>query len=80
MRFVIFIDALDPNDLNPWFEQYVTHIYNPGIPKVTPNVVSQIMTGKNQENLKFMRSTPFNQPRTIHIEDKTILHYATDKN
>lgn len=78
MKFVVFLDALDYKDLTHWFKLKCVQ-YNPGIPKVTPNVVSQIMTGIPQEDLKFIRSTPLKKPREMDIKDKTILHYATEK-
>ncbi|MFW5889421.1 MAG: hypothetical protein ACOCUD_03475 [Bacillota bacterium] len=76
MKFIIFLDALDYNDLTPWFKDNLITQYNPGVPKVTPNVISQIMTGKRQEDLEFTRSTPFKKPRYTDIKDETICHYA----
>ncbi|HUS49754.1 MAG TPA: hypothetical protein VMZ91_06290 [Candidatus Paceibacterota bacterium] len=79
MRFIVFVDALDSNDLSPWFKEHLITEYNPGIPKVTPNVISQIMTGNKQEDMRFIRSTPYKKPREGNILDKTILHYATEE-
>jgi len=81
MRFVVFLDALDQKDIlsSPWLTEKMKCGYNPGVPKVTPNVISQIMTGQRREDLPFMRSTPYKKPRVMHIEDKTILHYAAEE-
>jgi len=79
MRFIIFLDALDVLDVGPWLSEHLIDQYNPGVPKVTPNVISQIMTGKRQEDMKFVRSTPYKKPRESHISEDTILHYATRK-
>lgn len=79
MRFVIFIDALDSKDLGSWLKDNLITEYNPGVPKVTPNVISQIMTGNRQEDMKFVRSTPYKKPRETDLKGNSILNYATDK-
>ncbi len=79
MRFVVFLDALDYNDLSPWLKEKLIAKYNPGVPKVTPNVVSQIMTGNRPEDMNFVRSTPYKKPRETDIKGDTILHYAANK-
>jgi len=82
MRFVVFLDALDYKDVqaasNGWLKDIIKQ-YTPSVPRVTPNVVSQIMTGKRQEDLPFMRSTPFKKPREMFLTGHTILHDATDR-
>ena len=79
MKFIIFIDALDYNDLTPWLKENLITQYNPGVPKVTPNVVSQIMTGKKQSDMRFVRSTPYKKDRETDLQGNTILNYAAKK-
>lgn len=65
MRFIIFIDALDPNDVKsscPEMYEDMVDQYDVGVPRVTPNVVSQAMTGLKQEDMEMMRSTPLWEP------------------
>lgn len=79
MKFIVFIDALDYNEMPPWLKGNCITKYNPGVPKVTPNVISQIMTGNRQEDMKFVRSTPYKKPRASNLDCDTILHYAARK-
>lgn len=76
MKFVVFIDALDVNDLTDWMKDNFICQYNPGVPKVTPNVFSQILTGNKPEDMRFIRPTPYKKPRETDLKCKTILHYA----
>jgi hypothetical protein len=82
MRFVVFLDALDYLDVqeasNGWFKK-LAKPYTPNVPRVTPNVISQIMTGKRQEDLEFARSTPYKKPRKRGLRNETILNYAADR-
>lgn len=83
MRFIVFVDALDFADVqaasNGWFKELAKQ-YIPNVPRVTPNVISQIMTGKRREDLGFMRSTPYKKPRKTGLRGETILHYTTSRN
>ena len=74
MKFIVFIDALNEIDLSGWIEDNYKLTYNPGVSKVTPNVFSQILTGKNAEDMRFVRTTPYKKPREIDLKDKTRLN------
>lgn len=65
MKFVLFIDALDPRDVAqyaPGMAQDMVGDYDVGVPRVTPNIVSQAMTGLPPEEMEMMRSTPMFEP------------------
>lgn len=76
MRIVLFLDALSLRDLKPWLKKHLITRWNPGVPKVTPNVISQIMTGNKPSDMNFIRSTPFRKPRSTHLTGETVLQYA----
>ncbi|MCK5604875.1 hypothetical protein KAR91_23495, partial [Candidatus Pacearchaeota archaeon] len=81
MQFVLFLDALDSNDIveDSFLGKNFLCKYNPGLPKVTPNVVSQIMTGNRPEDMPFVRPTAYKKERSLDLEGDTILHYAAKK-
>lgn len=65
MKFVIFIDALDPSDVKsacPEMYEDMKGKYDVGVPRVTPNTVTQAMTGKKREEMQMVRSTPLWEP------------------
>ena len=82
MRFVLFIDALDSGDVESCsgiLKDSFRSEYNAGVPKVTPNVISQVMTGNRQEDMPFIRSTPLKGKRETDLTGQTILHHGSDK-
>lgn len=65
MKFILFIDALDPRDVAQYCPEMAADMigrYDVGVPRVTPNTVSQAMTGLPQEEMEMMRSTPLFEP------------------
>ncbi len=79
MKFVFFLDALDYSDLPEGWLKDQSYQYTPNVPRVTPNVISQAMTGKERGETGFLRSTPYNKPRKMGIDGHTILHDCTNK-
>ena len=79
MKFVVFLDALDQNDLTDWMKEQCVRPYTANEPPVTPNIISQIMTGKRREDLPFMRPTKYKKPKSLDIEGKTLFHELTDR-
>lgn len=65
MKFIVFIDALDPSDVKsacPEMYEDMKGKYDVGVPRVTPNTVTQAMTGKKPEEMQMIRSTPMWEP------------------
>lgn len=65
MKFSIFIDALDPRDVQNYAPEMARDMvgqYDVGVPRVTPNIVSQAMTGLPPEEMEMIRSTPLFEP------------------
>lgn len=65
MKLVLFVDALDPEDVEKYCPEMAEDMvgkYDVGVPRVTPNVVSQVMTGLPPEEMQLLRSTPFFEP------------------
>jgi 3'-phosphoadenosine 5'-phosphosulfate sulfotransferase (PAPS reductase)/FAD synthetase len=79
MKFVIFVDALDPVDVKqacPEMYNDMKDMYDVGVPRVTPNIVSQVMTGKKPEEMEMIRSTPKWEPS--EEEDRRWKHEGGD--
>lgn len=81
MKFTLFIDALDPKDVQKYCPEMALDMkgkYDVGVPRVTPNIVSQAMTGLPPEEMEMIRSTPMFEPgedsvwKTEDGEPKTI--------
>ena len=65
MKISIFIDALDPRDVQKYCPKMALDMkgkYDVGVPRVTPNIVSQAMTGLPPEDMEMIRSTPMFEP------------------
>lgn len=77
-KLIIFIDALDYKEVHGWGKEFAKR-YEPNVPRCTPNIISQALTGKPREQLPFMRSTPLVGPRLSRLGNDTILHYAASK-
>lgn len=81
MKIILFVDALDPDDVEdycPEMAEDMKDSYDVGVPRVTPNVVSQAMTGLPPEDMELLRSTPMFEPseedgqRWVHKDDQPV--------
>lgn len=65
MKIILFIDALDPRDVEEYCPEMLQDMagrYDVGVPRVTPNTVSQAVTGLPPGEMQMLRSTPQFEP------------------